>query len=348
VGSAAVAGGAAVATKSDDDEKDESQADTSVVQDQEHPKFVTPFVGDEVWEYNIDTKIWRLIPKVAGLGAAFPQPRWLHTAVVIDDKMVVFGGVNPDSVILNDVWVYDPDSHHWLQSKVEGVPILPREGHSAVAVGNSMVVFGGISYAYSPFNDVWTYLSASNTWVMNKPTGTKPAPRWMHSAVLHSAKGGARQMIVFGGITHQYVPLNDIWILNIESMSWSQPSMTGVAPFPRMLHAAVIVEDSFFIHGGSANNILLEDFWKVDVTKWAWEEQMASDMTPFARSGHTMIAVSPPINPTPYRDNRPDWHPPDHSVPAPRVPKPFPLPPRKDPSGNRFFTLFGGAGNIAN
>ena len=34
---------------------------------------------------------------------------------------------------------------------------LPREGHSAVAVDSALVIFGGISYAWTPFNDLWIF-----------------------------------------------------------------------------------------------------------------------------------------------------------------------------------------------
>jgi N-acetylneuraminic acid mutarotase len=332
-----------------DEEKEKIEldpnADHAYVQDQMKPKFGTPFVGDELWSYNYDTKKWTLIKKKIKFGNSYPQPRWLHSAVVMDGKMLIFGGVNPDSVILGDVWIYNPDDNTWMEAKVEGVPILPREGHSAVTVGNTMIVFGGISYAYSPFDDVWTYLSAENRWERNKIQGSKPAPRWMHTAVLHTASGGKRSMWVFGGMTHQYVPLNDLWKLNIESMSWEHPEITGFAPFPRMLHVAVIIEDSMFIHGGSANNLLLEDFHKYDAKTNTWTEMLPSTATPVARAGHTMVSVTPPMNPNPNTDNRPPWHPPDPSLPAPRRDPPFPLRPRKEYSGNRWFYIFGGCRN---
>jgi hypothetical protein len=146
---------------------------------------------------------------------------------------------------------------------------------------------------------------------MNKISGVKPAPRWMHSAVLHTAKDGKRQMFVFGGISHHYVPLNDLWSLDIASMSWEQPKTKGIAPFPRMLHAAIMVEDTMFIHAGSANNILLEDFWVFDANEETWEELLPSGHFPAARMGHTIVAVVPPMNPTPNVDNRPAWNPPD-------------------------------------
>jgi len=279
------------------------------------------------------------------LGHKNPQARWLHSACVIAGKMVVFGGVNPDSVILGDVWMFDPVDESWLMAQVDGVPILPREGHSAVAVGTSMIVFGGISYAYAPFDDVWTYVSASNKWVRNQPEGQKPAPRWMHSAALHTAKSGQRSMYVFGGITHQYVPLNDLWTLNVESMEWSQPTTSGVAPFPRMLHSATLFDNTMFIHAGGANNLLLEDLWTFDTDSNEWAEKILPYNTPFARMGGQMAAIKPPTNPSPYADDRPKWTPGDTSIPDPKTQQRPELRTRKEYSTNSWLLIFGGARN---
>lgn len=119
-----------------------------------------------------------------------PPDRWLHSAVVMagsapgsSSRMVVFGGVSYNSVVLGDIWVFDPStpahaflparSHAhrllpgpgastWTEAHPEGIPILPREGHTAVVVGDGvMMVFGGISYGFEPFNDVWAYSAST-------------------------------------------------------------------------------------------------------------------------------------------------------------------------------------------
>jgi len=211
-----------------------------------------------------------------------------------------------------------------------------------VALGSSMVVFGGISYAYSPFNDLWTYMTAENKWSRVKASGTAPVPRWMHSSMVWGSKSGSRKMIVFGGITHQYVPLNDIHFLNLESFSWETPETSGVAPFPRMLHAVTMVEDSMFVFGGGANNIVLEDFWHFDAGKSTWEELIVPGRTPMSRMGAQLSAIVPPMNPNPYVDDRPK---PQVEAPGgppkPLLPKP-PMRNRKEYSSNRFLLLFGG------
>jgi len=53
----------------------------------------------------VDAKVWK---NVRSESAKIPAPRWLHTAVAIGNKMVIFGGVSYSDIILGDVWLFDP------------------------------------------------------------------------------------------------------------------------------------------------------------------------------------------------------------------------------------------------
>ena len=69
----------------------------------------------------------------------------------------------------------------------------------------------------------------------------QPVGRWLHTA---SAFGN--NMYVFGGVTRDYVPLNDLWVFDTFKKSWSQPVIAGQGsdfPFPRMLHSAALLGD---------------------------------------------------------------------------------------------------------
>lgn len=104
-------------------------------------------------------------------GVTLPVDRWLHTAVVLsstqaqgtntqtNQRMAIFGGVSYSGIILGDLWLLEPVNKTWTEAHPSSdIPILPREGHSAVADGGILMwVFGGISYGYEPFNDLWCY-----------------------------------------------------------------------------------------------------------------------------------------------------------------------------------------------
>lgn len=233
--------------------------------------------------------------------ALLPPSRRLHSAVVIREKMVVFGGVSYNNIILGDVWVFDPEEKSWVEAnpdtKAEGAaPILPREGHTAIVgkTGTDMYVFGGVSYGFMPFNDLWVYNAADNVWKrLQHHTGANdkvPLARWLHTAVYDPKDD---QMVVFGGVTAGHVPLNDVWFLNMETLEWSTQSISGIPPFPRMMHTATLMKRLMFVQGGAANNLPMDDLWVLDLDHMSWKEIMPAGPYPFARVGASAVLLSP-------------------------------------------------------
>lgn len=69
-------------------------------------------------------------------------PRIEHSAVVYNDKLIVYGGRNGKE-ILRDMKILDLKKMVWREVRIGGTPLIPRCRHSAVVTGQSMVVFGG-------------------------------------------------------------------------------------------------------------------------------------------------------------------------------------------------------------
>lgn len=64
-----------------------------------------------------------------------PQPpsRWMHTAVVLQNRLVVWGGIANDAASLNDLWVYSYNDAEWTQLErpmASNFPTRPGEGTS--------------------------------------------------------------------------------------------------------------------------------------------------------------------------------------------------------------------------
>lgn len=74
-----------------------------------------------------------------------PSPRESHTGTLIgDDKIMVFGGSGEgEANYLNDLHVLDLKSMRWTSPEVKGDIPVPRDSHSAVAIGNKLFVYGG-------------------------------------------------------------------------------------------------------------------------------------------------------------------------------------------------------------
>jgi len=310
-----------------------------------------PAVPTDLWEYDLDTKLWKCILPQSETGvypAPAPEARFLHSAVAVSGRMVVFGGASNDGKVLGDTWVFTPVNNSWTQVFPSGQRPLPREGHCSAAIGNTVYVFGGISIGYQPFNDLWAYNTIENTWVELSPNQPmrSPSPRWLGACAAFSATGKEENMFfyVFGGVGADYVPMNDFQVFDMSRGGWAPPNIMGgtVPPFPRMLHNMVFMGTRLHIFGGIANNIAFEDLHTYDVLTGLWSEALPMGEFPFARGGASAAVVEPPehdITPRPKYDRnmlnsglKPNyrWN--------PRY--------RKVWNDNRFMIIFGGAGLV--
>ncbi|KAH3758737.1 hypothetical protein Pelo_9458 [Pelomyxa schiedti] len=107
-------------------------------------------------------------------------PRYHHAAVVMGNKMYVFGGTDGRAT-LGDFWCYDTVSSRWTQVFVEGNCPPPLSGHSAVVVANRILVWGGLSET-GPNENLFAYDINTSRWhhvtpVLRGSSGDSPGPR---------------------------------------------------------------------------------------------------------------------------------------------------------------------------
>jgi len=108
----------------------------------------------------------------------------------------------------------------WAFPQIEGVPPTPRGGHSATLTGASLVIFGGHFYngkdtGFTYLNDTHVLDVNSSRWIKPKISGTPPAPRYGHTAVL----AGSR-IIIFGGKGSKGHVFRDLHALDPVTMTW--------------------------------------------------------------------------------------------------------------------------------
>ncbi|KAF9146197.1 hypothetical protein BG015_011664 [Linnemannia schmuckeri] len=115
--------------------------------------------------FNLTLEVWRLaVPVSPGSGGSVPSARKGHTAVCLNNTMIVYGG-GPDGPVDDDVWVLDASSAQWkwnrmTTNKQQGPG--PRTGHSALLNGTNMLVWGG--YGTPLLGDTNVYILDTNTW----------------------------------------------------------------------------------------------------------------------------------------------------------------------------------------
>ncbi|KAH9548260.1 hypothetical protein CY35_11G078800 [Sphagnum magellanicum] len=221
-----------------------------------------------------------------------PLARYQHATRIVDNKMYIIGG-NHNGRYLNDVQVLDLKTLEW--SKVDKVPQSPLSlqqkqspywfppcaGHSLVRWGTKLLAVAGrskepvdivIVRAFDTHTMTWTILDIARcgqlvtlvgstlvmfggevsqrhlmddlnildleslTWEAIETSRTRPSPRADHVATVH----GDRYLFLFGGGSRSNC-YNDLYVLDLESMEWSQAQTQGTIPSPHARHAGATI-----------------------------------------------------------------------------------------------------------
>ena len=158
---------------------------------------------NDVWS-SADGKEWKL----ETANAAW-SPRAYHQAVVLNDRIYLFGGGNyvPDYHAKNDVWSSN-DGVHWTL-ETEAAPWSPRLWFSAAVYRDRMWVLGGWSNNPSTnWGDVW-HSQDGKTWEQLQ-TKTTWKERHEHSVFVFKDK-----LWIGGG--HAQPLSNEVWSLHLPA-----------------------------------------------------------------------------------------------------------------------------------
>lgn len=206
---------------------------------------------NEVWALNFQgTPTWmQLFPT----GIA-PSPRCLHSAIYDqqNQRMIIFGGENETNVF-NEVWALNLNNLTWQQLQPQGTQPASRLQHTAIynPNNNQMIIFGGFNSG-TFYNDVWT-LSLSpgtETWTQLFPSGPPPT----RAGQIAGYDPRRNKMIIFSGWYYDagFYFWEDVWTLDLSSLTWTQLQPTGEMPIGRR-HAMGVFDyfnDRLIIYGG--------------------------------------------------------------------------------------------------
>ncbi|XP_042475191.1 acyl-CoA-binding domain-containing protein 4-like isoform X2 [Macadamia integrifolia] len=144
-------------------------------------------------------------PKVNG---DLPAPRDSHTAVGINNKLLVYGGDCGDRYH-GDVDVLNMDTLTWSKLVVQGSSPGVRAGHASVNFGTKVYVIGGVGDKHY-YNDVWVLDVSTCSWSQLDVGGQKPQGRFSHTAVVTNS-----DIAIYGGCGEDERPLNELIILQL-------------------------------------------------------------------------------------------------------------------------------------
>ncbi|KAL2491939.1 Acyl-CoA-binding domain-containing protein 4 [Abeliophyllum distichum] len=219
-----------------------------------------------------------------------PKGRYEHGAAVIDDKMYVFGG-NHNGRYLNDLQVLDLRSWMWskveVQAGTEGA-ITPCAGHSLIPWdGNKLLSIAGHTKDPSETLQVKVFDLQTRTWSTLKTYGKPPVSRGGQSVTPVGST-----LVIFGGQDAKRSLLNDLHILDLETMTWDEMDTLGEPPSPRSDHAAAVHADRYLlIFGGGSHATCFNDLHVLDLQTMEWSRPTQQGEIPSPRAGHAGVTV---------------------------------------------------------
>ncbi|XP_051824926.1 host cell factor 1 isoform X3 [Antechinus flavipes] len=277
-------------------------------------------IVDELHVYNTATNQW-FIPAVRG---DIPPGCAAYGFVCDGTRLLVFGGMVEYGKYSNDLYELQASRWEWKRLKAKapknGPPPCPRLGHSFSLVGNKCYLFGGLANdSEDPKNNIPRYLndlyilelrpgSGVVAWDIPITYGVLPPPRESHTAVVYTEKDNKKsKLVIYGGMSG--CRLGDLWTLDIESLTWNKPTLSGVAPLPRSLHSATTIGNKMYVFGGWVPLVMddvkvatHEKEWKctntlacLNLDTMAWEAILMDtleDNIPRARAGHCAVAIN--------------------------------------------------------
>eukprot|EP00475_Leptophrys_vorax_P028548 TRINITY_DN41372_c0_g1_i7.p1 TRINITY_DN41372_c0_g1~~TRINITY_DN41372_c0_g1_i7.p1 ORF type:complete len:358 (+),score=62.97 TRINITY_DN41372_c0_g1_i7:613-1686(+) len=194
-----------------------------------------------------------------------PSPRYCHSACVVKNIMIVFGGCAEAGYknAKNDICFFNMDKMEWSRPDIKGQAPAARYGSSLVAVDEFRVfLFGGATednlgsgLKVRRFNDLVLLDLDLMEWHQPTTSGSAPNPRAFHSAVLVSSD--MKAMWIFGGECNQSA--TDVTLLDVDSMRWKRPLFDG--SFQHEMQAAAEISGKLCVFGGLSSTGLMNDFF---------------------------------------------------------------------------------------
>ncbi|GFZ16991.1 Galactose oxidase/kelch repeat superfamily protein [Actinidia rufa] len=164
---------------------------------------------DDLYILNTETFVWRR----AETSGSPPAKRDSHTCSSWKNKIIVIGGEDSYDYYLSDVHILDADTLVWSKLNSTGQLLPPRAGHTTVALGKNLFVFGGFADESSLYDDVYMLDVDTSVWTKVMATGDGPSSRFsMAGDSLDPQKGGI--LVFLGGCSKNLEALDTMYYLH--------------------------------------------------------------------------------------------------------------------------------------
>lgn len=282
---------------------------------------VSRSIISDVNVFNIGLKKWEKTPTIG----VETEPRFGHTVVEYNKKLIVFGGGTDFNSIhkvrecLNGVKSFNTDNKEWLNVRCEGNFIGTRKHHCAAIVGKHMIIQGGLNQRNNFLNDSAVLNLVKNKWKVGSFKGLGPGFVAFHAAVavLDVDQRTALSMFkvspsknktvrspgiyVFGGLNESKVASNALFLLGVGSKNncWTVPDTMGRPPSPRFQHSMVYNDklNVIVVFGGridvnsASSYTCFNDLFILKMDSLTWNTVQVLGNIPIPRSGHSFATA---------------------------------------------------------
>jgi N-acetylneuraminic acid mutarotase len=211
---------------------------------------------NDLYYLDLDEKRW-VQPTTKG---DIPSPRTQCSASLIGTKIWFFGGdLLYPNIFFNDLFEFDTETFRWRKWFPSGDIPMPRVGHSASVFEKKIYFWGGHSepegdsFGAQKFNDLYVLDTEKMEFTLLRQKGSVPSPRAWHSAQMSdNTQTMNGKIYIFGG-TANGETFNDVYALDIKTLTWKKCHMMGVPSRPTYFHLSAKIYNKILLWGGVQN-----------------------------------------------------------------------------------------------
>ncbi|KAF7250609.1 Tip elongation aberrant protein 1 [Varanus komodoensis] len=223
-----------------------------------------------------------------------PTPRHGHALAIAGNIAFMFGGcsfyntLDDQPTYFNDFYMLTitPIDLTWEKIPQDGIIPSPRQGHSLCVVKGKIYLFGGCSSenAERCLPGIYTFDPGSLTWEKVTTSGIEP------QTLNHSSAVVGESIYVYGGMQCGKA-VDDLYVFNTVSQSWTPVKTSGSSPGARSGHAFATIGEIIYLFGGCPDeDEYSADVFALDTVTLMWQKCEVKGEQPIGRSHHSFTA----------------------------------------------------------
>ena len=166
-------------------------------------------------------------------------------------RLYLFGG-RRSTIFSNDFWIFSINRERWKLVKCNNNVPPKCAHHCSVIYHHYLILFGGLTQDDNEnwicYNDLFIFNFASKLWTKIE-CDKQPESRYKHSMCISK-----NQLIIYGGLSCQDIPLNDMHSIDLSSIGQEKPChWNKIQHNIGCLFGQIMASHDYkiFIHGGS-------------------------------------------------------------------------------------------------